>query len=71
MEMVERFVEEDLQQAATVVASFVCHAANREEILPRLDRLAVWILSQGADRHPPPPRRGVRTLKGKKTGRLV
>ena len=37
----------------------------------RLDRPAVWIQSQGAARDPSPPRRGVRTLKGAKTGRLV
>lgn len=36
-----------------------------------LDRPAIYIERQGAQRDPDPPRRGVRTLKGAKAGRIV
>jgi hypothetical protein len=36
-----------------------------------LDRPALWILTQGAARDPSPIRRGARSLKGAKAGRLV
>jgi hypothetical protein len=37
----------------------------------RLDRPALWVLTEGAARDPSPLRRGVRTLKGAKAARLV
>ena len=35
MDTIERVVEEDVMQAAVIMASFVYHAANRDEKLPR------------------------------------
>jgi len=37
MDTFDRIVEENLQQSAAVLASFVYHAANREEMLPRIE----------------------------------
>ncbi len=36
MDTYEALVEEDLQQSAAIIASFVYHTANREELLPRI-----------------------------------
>lgn len=37
----------------------------------QIDRPAVWIFSEGAERDPSPRRQGIRSLKGAKAGRLV
>jgi hypothetical protein len=36
MDTYEALIEEDLQQSAAIIASFVYHTANREELLPRI-----------------------------------
>jgi hypothetical protein len=35
MDTYERIQEEDMRKNAVIVASFVYHAANREQLLPR------------------------------------
>jgi carboxypeptidase Q len=35
MDVYERIQEEDMRKNAVIVASFVCHAANRDQLLPR------------------------------------
>jgi Zn-dependent M28 family amino/carboxypeptidase len=35
MDTYDRLIEDDLKQAATIVASFVYHSAQRAELLPR------------------------------------
>jgi hypothetical protein len=35
LDVIDNVVEEDLKQAAVIVASFVFHAANRDDKLPR------------------------------------
>ncbi len=80
----ERLVSETGADSALVVARYLSELARtrlRERKVSyidatgnawlTLDQPAVWIEGRGADRDPSPPRRGVRSLKGGKAGRIV